>query len=96
MSRRGRSWGGGTKIRKLTELVIAHYGLECSVCHEMIDLRYRSPSPKSFSIDHVLPRALGGSDDIANLRPAHRGCNSAKGKRILQPARRRYLNRQFF
>lgn len=29
--------------------------------------------------DHRTPRAKGGTDDLANLMPAHRGCNSRRG-----------------
>lgn len=29
--------------------------------------------------DHLVPRALGGTDDRANLVPACRSCNSSKG-----------------
>jgi 5-methylcytosine-specific restriction endonuclease McrA len=29
--------------------------------------------------DHVHPRAYGGSDELENLRPAHRSCNGRKG-----------------
>jgi 5-methylcytosine-specific restriction endonuclease McrA len=29
--------------------------------------------------DHVYPRGYGGSDDLSNLRPAHRSCNGRKG-----------------
>lgn len=32
-----------------------------------------------FEVEHVRPRAAGGSDDLANLRLAHRSCNRAKG-----------------
>lgn len=39
----------------------------------------RWPHPLSPSVDHVVPRAAGGSDDPANLRAAHWGCNQAKG-----------------
>lgn len=31
------------------------------------------------TIDHVAPVAWGGSDHPANLKPAHRSCNSSKG-----------------
>nr|WP_273661551.1 HNH endonuclease signature motif containing protein [Corynebacterium heidelbergense] len=34
--------------------------------------------PGADSPDHVIPRAHGGTDDLANLRPAHRRCNSAR------------------
>jgi 5-methylcytosine-specific restriction endonuclease McrA len=29
--------------------------------------------------DHVHPRAYGGTDDITNLKAAHRSCNGRKG-----------------
>lgn len=35
-----------------------------------------------WSLDHVLPRALGGTHDDANLRLAHRLCNSLRGARV--------------
>jgi 5-methylcytosine-specific restriction endonuclease McrA len=33
--------------------------------------------------DHRIPRSKGGTDTLANLRPAHHGCNSARGDRSL-------------
>jgi 5-methylcytosine-specific restriction endonuclease McrA len=32
--------------------------------------------------DHVEPRAYGGSDNIINLRAAHRSCNGRKGAHL--------------
>jgi len=34
--------------------------------------------PNSFEVDHVLPVALGGTDDVANLVPSCMSCNSKK------------------
>ena len=31
------------------------------------------------TIDHIVPVAWGGSDNLANLAPAHTACNSSKG-----------------
>ena len=36
-------------------------------------------SDSSDAIDHIVPVAWGGSDEIANLAPAHSSCNSSKG-----------------
>lgn len=33
-------------------------------------------------VDHITPRALGGTDDPANLRAACRACNLRRGARI--------------
>jgi 5-methylcytosine-specific restriction endonuclease McrA len=35
----------------------------------------------SNTADHVTPRSHGGTDALANLRPAHGPCNSARGNR---------------
>jgi 5-methylcytosine-specific restriction endonuclease McrA len=31
------------------------------------------------TIDHIVPLAVGGSDRLDNLQPAHRMCNVEKG-----------------
>ena len=54
-ARSGRPW------RRTRDLVFAAYGTACWLCgHDGAD-----------TIDHVIPTALGGSDDLDNLRPAH-------------------------
>lgn len=45
--------------------------------------------PLGPSMDHILPRSLGGTWDPANLRPAHYGCNSARQNKLDQPTRPR-------
>jgi 5-methylcytosine-specific restriction endonuclease McrA len=35
------------------------------------------------SIDHIIPKSLGGSDDLENLQMAHWGCNRKKGNRVV-------------
>jgi 5-methylcytosine-specific restriction endonuclease McrA len=35
--------------------------------------------PGANTVDHVMPRSLGGTNDEWNLRAAHRSCNSKKG-----------------
>lgn len=73
----GRRWRGRNQ-KQLRQLVTDIYGWRCSICHTMINpdatrLRDR------LSIDHVLPVSRGGTDTIENLRPAHYGCNAARG-----------------
>jgi hypothetical protein len=39
-------------------------------------------SPHAASVDHVVPRARGGTNQPANLRLAHRRCNGQRGSRL--------------
>ena len=73
------SWGG-RKVPRLRALVVATYGRTCHLCHQ--------PILGTVSIDHVIPRSKGGTDDIRNLRPAHQRCNGKRGNRdIPKPLR---------
>nr|DAR25287.1 MAG TPA: HNHc [Caudoviricetes sp.] len=76
------AWSG-SKIKKLANDVISRYGAVCWLCHLAIDLALPRMSPGGFTIDHVVPRSKGGTDDLANLRPAHRECNL---RRCAKPA----------
>lgn len=62
------SWGG-RKVPRLAAAVFAVHGRVCHLCGR----------PGATTIDHIIPRALGGTDDLDNLRPAHHRCNSARG-----------------
>lgn len=46
---------------------------ECPYCKESITTQ------DDLTIDHIIPQALGGKDDIENLQPMHKKCNSKKG-----------------
>lgn len=59
---------GGRKVSELRDLVIATYGDVCCLCGHR----------GSNTVEHVIPRARGGTDDIENLRPAHKSCNVSR------------------
>jgi hypothetical protein len=65
--------------RKLKWKVIARDGAACALCRQRIDLACRMPEPGTFTLDHIVPVSLGGSDAIHNLRPAHFHCNKRRG-----------------
>lgn len=44
----------------------------CWLCHK----------PGATTVDHVIPRAHGGPDTLANLRAAHTHCNYKRGTRL--------------
>lgn len=57
----------------------ARDGWTCRICFEPVDYSADSLSDWYPSLDHVIPRPQGGSDDVSNLRTAHRWCNSVRG-----------------
>jgi len=53
-------------------------GLSCHLCRKPLRLETKHPDPGYASIDHVIPLARGGGNDLANLRLAHLVCNLRK------------------
>jgi len=43
---------------------------------------YGMRSGAGWEIDHIVPDARGGSDDLSNLRPLHWQANAARGGRM--------------
>lgn len=56
-------------------------GYRCHLCRRRVNLRLRSPHPRSATFDHLVPVSAGGTDDPANLALAHRDCNTRRGAR---------------
>lgn len=77
-----------TDARKLRNYLINKYGPVCQICVAfkrtgkvtLIDLTIEN-GPLSYSVDHVIALADGGSDTRDNKQPAHRLCNSVKGSK---------------
>jgi 5-methylcytosine-specific restriction endonuclease McrA len=81
----------GRKVARMMGLVLAEYGPVCHLCGRRISLVLPAGHKRGPSVDHVVPRkhwpaGVPGRDDLANLRPAHRDCNSRRGARLLSPA----------
>lgn len=57
-------------------------GWVCYLCSEKVDTSGDPWSDRFPSLDHILPRSLGGTDDESNLATAHRVCNSRKGAKL--------------
>ncbi|ASU81513.1 HNH endonuclease [Nocardiopsis gilva YIM 90087] len=56
----------------------------CWICGKPIDQLLPYTHPMSWTADHVVPRKIMiandlDPNDVENLRPAHRTCNSRKG-----------------
>lgn len=53
------------------QAVYAKCGGRCAYCGTPMEL-------KAMQVDHIHPKVMGGTDDLANLAPACRYCNNYK------------------
>jgi hypothetical protein len=59
-------------------------GTDCGICGEAVDMTIRRRDPDGLmcaSVDHIIPRARGGTNDPSNLQLAHLLCNHRKSDR---------------
>jgi hypothetical protein len=57
-------------------------GWVCWICENDVDPKAIVGSANAASTDHVVPKALGGTNESDNLRLAHRKCNSNRGSKL--------------
>ena len=62
-----------------------HIYTKCKLCGKpiLIDSEYMKYEPNfddmAFSWDHMIPKSMGGSDDLENMQPTHKICNNKRG-----------------
>ena len=54
--------------------LVSDYGGRCAYCNQESD---------KLTVDHVVPLSRGGTNDISNILPACRSCNSKKNNKSL-------------
>jgi len=62
--------------------VLEKHNFSCFYCG-------KKPPEVELEIDHIIPKAKGGSNELSNLVPACRECNRGKSARVLK---NKYLN----
>jgi predicted nucleic acid-binding Zn ribbon protein len=60
--------------------VVARDGRRCHLCRKMVDVALPGTDRMGPTVDHLVPIADGGLDELANVRLAHRSCNCARGR----------------
>jgi 5-methylcytosine-specific restriction endonuclease McrA len=73
---------GDRRYRKLAAAIIAA-STHCGICGLPLLADPNDPPV----VDHITPRAYGGTDDPANLQAAHRSCNGRKSSQLPGPYR---------
>ncbi len=59
----------------------ARDGWRCHLCRRKVDPTLPYQHRRAGTRDHLVPVSQGGDDSPANLRLAHRSCNSSRGVR---------------
>ena len=75
----GGQWRAG-----LYAYLVERDGDKCGICGCRVNITLKSGtrgSRRGPSVDHIIPRSRGGSDDPSNWRLTHWGCNQSRGNR---------------
>ncbi len=77
--------GVSTFKQKQIEMLIAEDGEDCRYCRKRVRKNFvgHDYADNDATIDHIIPRSKGGTNDRKNLCLACRRCNNAKGDRDL-------------
>ena len=67
------------RLAAIREDVLRRDGMRCRLCGGGVPEDVPVDHPLALTIDHLIPIAAGGDDDLANLVVAHRECNVTKG-----------------
>jgi 5-methylcytosine-specific restriction protein A len=68
--------GSTSTWRRLREIVIRRDQNTCQMCGQ-----------QGFHVDHIVPRRLGGTDELSNLQLLCVQCNLSKGGRFFESAK---------
>jgi endogenous inhibitor of DNA gyrase (YacG/DUF329 family) len=85
--KRSKSKRCGQVRKSVQAQVLARHGWWCHICNNLIDPNLGRLDRMAMTMDHLIPVALGGTDDVDNLKPAHRSCNSSRGVKPVDQCR---------
>lgn len=57
---------------------------DCGICGQPIDYELPYLDPFEFVVDHIIPLAAGGPDELSNKQAAHRCCNRDKSDKTAE------------
>ena len=77
------------KRREALKRKARKHAMPCHLCGKQINWEANWKAPDAFTADHLEAVATGGRM-VGPLMPAHRGCNSRRGKKPLE----QFLNEQ--
>lgn len=66
-------------LQYIRQRLVAEHGMVCGLCGKPIE------SESELTVDHIIPRAMGGSTTYENCQLAHKACNFRKGNKYIDP-----------
>ena len=66
-------------LQYIRQCLIAKHGMVCALCSKPIESEYE------LTVDHIIPRAMGGATTYENCQLAHKECNLRKGNKYVDP-----------
>lgn len=66
-------------LQYIRQRLIAEHGMVCALCGKPIE------SERELTVDHIIPRAMGGATIYENCQLAHKKCNLDKGNKYIDP-----------
>lgn len=64
-------------LQFIRQRLIAEHGMVCALCGKPIE------SKDELTVDHIIPRAMGGATIYENCQLAHKTCNLRKGDKYI-------------
>jgi 5-methylcytosine-specific restriction endonuclease McrA len=77
------STGRNTATRDQHRAAIRRTKPPCGICETEIDYSLPHTDPMAYVVDHIVPLAKGGTDDLTNKQAAHRKCNRDKSDKTM-------------
>lgn len=72
--------GSKKKRMRLRSELYKRQECRCFWCGEFMLPVWALPHPRAVTLEHIVPRERGGTDDAGNLTVAHKRCNEARAK----------------
>lgn len=64
-------------LQYIRQCLIAKHGMVCALCSKPIE------SEEELTVDHIIPRAMGGATTYENCQLSHKECNFRKGNKYI-------------
>lgn len=77
-----KRWDNSAEYKRNRKKLKATLPQPCHFCGETVDTLPAYPHPRSFAVQHIVPRSKGGGHEMENLAACHMRCNAREGNAL--------------